>query len=83
MISPFIKLLLWSPFFFIALILGAFGKFFASLPSIFLPISEIFLIPSHFLYKCIVNDLIHSCKGTAMENILNKVIQDIENQNYE
>jgi len=73
-----IKFFLWSPFFLFAIILSAVGSVLNRLPDTLSYISVIFLAPSSYILKLIVNDLLHSSKGTPMENIVVLIIENIK-----
>ena len=64
MTSLIIKLILWFPFFIVALLFGALGGLFFYLipPLAFIPYKV-----SNFLMKLIINDMTRSIEGTPLK----------------
>jgi hypothetical protein len=76
----FIKIILWMPFFIIALILGAIGNLLNRIPYIFFPIVFVFLKIANFILNLVIKDLVHSAKGTPLEQYINNLINNISNK---
>jgi hypothetical protein len=75
-----IKLILWFPFFIIAIALGGIGGIISRLPNLFTPIAFIFLKSSNFILKLIMNDMVHSAKQTPLEKYIPLIEKHIKNE---
>jgi hypothetical protein len=75
----FIKMILWMPFFIIALILGGIGNLLNRIPYIFFPFVFVLFHISTFILNSVLNDLIHSAKGTPLEQVINNVKENLIN----
>jgi len=76
----FIKIILWMPFFIIALILGAIGNLLNRIPYIFFPLVWLLFKLSNFILNLVIKDLVHSAKGTLMEQYITNIINNISNK---
>jgi CBS domain containing-hemolysin-like protein len=76
----FIKIILWMPFFIIALILGAIGNLLNRIPYIFFPLVWLLFKLSNFILNLVIKDLVHSAKGTLMEEYITNIINNISNK---
>jgi hypothetical protein len=76
----FIKIILWMPFFIIALILGAIGNLLNRIPYIFFPLVWLLFKLSNFILNLVIKDLVHSAKGTLMEQYISNIINNISNK---
>jgi len=76
----FIKIILWMPFFIIALILGAIGNLLNRIPYIFFPFVWLLFKLSNFILNLVIKDLVHSAKGTLMEQYITNIINNISNK---
>jgi hypothetical protein len=71
---------LWSPFFITALIIGSIGSLFNRIHKIFSPLAYVLLTLSNFILKLIINDVIHSSKGTPIEKYISFINQYIKKE---
>jgi len=76
----FIKMILWIPFFIIALILGGIGNLLNRIPYIFAPFVFVLFTIANFILNLVIKDLVHSSKGTLMEQYISNIINNISNK---
>lgn len=75
-----IKMILWSPFFIFALIVASIGSLFNRIHQILSPLAYVFLKISNFILNLVINDMIHSAKGTPIEKYISFINEYIKKE---